>query len=401
MSEFRADRAAGKLPVANAKLYPGLTMSDTIKASDKSRLFVDLDGEVVVGYFPNYVGKITQSILTRVLGDLVRVCPPRVDRQKGDRRARKDSERCDDQSPTSETEDEDGIENQAEDEEDWVDVDEESDPDLQEDFAVLGNDDWCSDDVIAELQAELQGLATDEQESPLYARSLRPSSYYHAAGWYATGQEYKHPMKLSSQFRAAFKRICRAAMLRFLNARRELDSWIAHLVCILHWSLAKALKALRQRMRALGGDVGAAVTRSWSSLFPCTAVGFNRTTRRHRDSKGFRYGLDAICVLGAFNNGPLVFPELGLKFEWQPGCLGLFDGYDLVHEVEEWEGLFRLTLISFCRGSSWRGLKEPLDVEPPTLESVEARLQESIEDARSAGRDVQSRQTTRSRNSVD
>ncbi|KAG9100256.1 hypothetical protein FS749_015827 [Ceratobasidium sp. UAMH 11750] len=393
MSDFRADRQAGNLPISGATLYPGLTTSETYKASGKSRLFVDLNDEVVLGYFPNYVGKNTQSLLTNVLSELVRVCPPKLDKAKGDRRAaRADDYEGVTNPPATFDFDDEGIENQGEDDnDDWVDIDE-TDPDLRQDLIGLNDVDWSSKEVVSELKDELEGLAEEAQLASLHRSVLPPSSYYHSAGWFATGQEKKRPMTLSAQYRAAFKPRSRNAMTKFLIAKRELDTWIAHLVCIFHWSLGRALKVLRQLMRCLKGEVAVAVTKSWSSLFPCTAVGFNRTTRRHRDSKGFRFGLDAICVLGSFRNGPLVFPELGLNFEWVPGCLSLFDGYDLVHEVEEWEGLYRCTLISFCRSSSWRGLKLPLDVQPATLADMKTRLSDSIKDAKDAGEDVVSRQ---------
>ncbi|KAG8712531.1 hypothetical protein FRC08_014446 [Ceratobasidium sp. 394] len=199
MSEFRADRAAEKMSIADAKLYPGLTSLDTFKSSDKARLFVDLDDEIVFGHFPNYIGKVTQDILTGVLGDLVRVCPPRADRQKGDRRVRKGRSDSghDAKSPGSSnvgTEDpdeegEEGIENQDDEDEDWTYVDEEFDPELAADFEDLGSDNWSSGEAVDELAEDMEGLASDEQHSPLYRCNLPPSSYYHAAGWYATGQE--------------------------------------------------------------------------------------------------------------------------------------------------------------------------------------------------------------------
>ncbi|KAG8736069.1 hypothetical protein FRC10_009725 [Ceratobasidium sp. 414] len=85
-------------------------------------------------------------------------------------------------------------------------------------------------------------------------------------------------------------------------------------------------------MRQQPGAVGKAVAKAWGSVFPCTAVGFNRTTKVHWDSKGFRNGLDVIGVLGCFTGGNLKFQDINVTLEWGSGTLAAFDGYDLVHE---------------------------------------------------------------------
>jgi hypothetical protein len=192
-------------------------------------------------------------------------------------------------------------------------------------------------------------------------------------------------MNLSLQLRQALKsRSCQEA-LQFLKAKLELDHSVSHLTSILHWSLYQELKNLRSHMCRLPGSVQHAVNDGWASVFPCMAVGLNRTTRIHRDSQGFRNGLDIISVLGQFSDGHLNLPDLGLKFEWEPGCLGAFDGYDLAHSVEPWDGSHRVTVISFCRSSSWRRLKLPLEVSAPSLEEAKKNLASAIEDKAKAG----------------
>lgn len=207
-------------------------------------------------------------------------------------------------------------------------------------------------------------------------------------------------MNISSQLRQALKHRSRNATIRFLNAKLMFDRHISHLTSTLHWSLFRALKDLRSHMRRVPGPVGNSVTQAWASVFPCMAIGFNRTTGIHRDSNGFRNGLDMIGVLGRIDDGGfLCIPNLGLRFEWKPGCLGAFDGYDLAHEVEEWNGLYRVTIISFCRSSSWRGLQLPLKVSAPTLNQLTNNLEQSSGDKTAAG-NVITRRHKRNRSSV-
>ncbi|KAF8595560.1 hypothetical protein BDV93DRAFT_403007, partial [Ceratobasidium sp. AG-I] len=76
----------------------------------------------------------------------------------------------------------------------------------------------------------------------------------------------------------------------------------------------------------------------WTSPFPCFGFGINRQTLKHRDTSGLSGGMDVIGVLGDFTGGTLSLQDLNAEFEWRPGCLGAFDGYDLTHEVLGWEG---------------------------------------------------------------
>lgn len=195
-------------------------------------------------------------------------------------------------------------------------------------------------------------------------------------------------MDVASQFRQALKPGSHQATVRFLDAKVEFDERLSHLTAILHNSLFRSLKELRSGMRDLPGSVNEAVTHGWSSVFPCMAVGFNRTTKLHRDSKGIRNGLDIITVLGKFSGGHFHLPELGLRFEWLPGCMAAFDGYDLAHEVRDWDGTHRVTLISFCRGSSWRGLGLSSCITPPTLVDLRQNLQQAVADKEAAGKEV-------------
>jgi hypothetical protein len=73
-----------------------------------------------------------------------------------------------------------------------------------------------------------------------------------------------------------------------------------------------------------------------------------------------------------------------MEVEWQPGSLGAFDGYNLTHKVQEWQGAHRVTPISFCRGTTWKGLKVDSSVATPTLQEVKVRLEEAQQARRRA-----------------
>lgn len=151
---------------------------------------------------------------------------------------------------------------------------------------------------------------------------------------------------------------------------------------ILHPALSNNLKQLKDAMAEIPRPTSVVLANGWNSLFPCVGFGLNRQTSIHRDAKGFRGGLDVISVLGNFRNGHFRLQDLNVVMEWQPGCLGAFDGYDLTHEVLEWEGTHRITLISFCRSSTWRGLKVPYNVPHPTLAQLEQNMQKAAPQVR-------------------
>ncbi|KAG9086865.1 hypothetical protein FRC06_002846 [Ceratobasidium sp. 370] len=395
MEDFQRDRERNRIRLTGGGPYGGLK-PQTFTRQEGPRLLVDRNGVILVTYLPDYIGSGLQRLLLLSLGELVKVCKPRKDRKSGDRRA---NTACGGQTKEEEdVGDLQGIENQggeddSSEDEDWV---EESDDAV----SMSGSEDsdtsseWSDDTIDAVLQAgeEINALEEEETLDVLQRERLPPSSFYWAGGWYATGMENKRRMVMSSQLRAVLAPGSRAATLRHFAASRELNDRIRHLTHIIHNGLCTGLKGLRARMRRQPGVVGEAVAKAWSSVFPCAAVGFNRTTRVHRDSKGFRNGLDVIGVLGRFTGGNLKFQDINVTLEWGSGCLAAFDGYDLAHEVEPWEGHSRVTLISFCRSSSWRGLKLPLSVLAPKLEDLKANLEKSVRDKEEAAEAIRERQ---------
>lgn len=130
------------------------------------------------------------------------------------------------------------------------------------------------------------------------------------------------------------------------------------------------MRRLRAAMLKVRGPTKVVLENGWTSPFPCFGVGINRTTAKHRDTKGFSCGMDIIGVLGEFSGGLFKLQDLNVEMEWEPGCLGALDGYDLTHEVSEWEGSHRITLLSFCRSSTWRGLKTHPELSRPTVDEV-------------------------------
>jgi hypothetical protein len=128
-------------------------------------------------------------------------------------------------------------------------------------------------------------------------------------------------------------------------------------------------------MSAVKGPTQVALVNGWTSAFPCFGVGINRTTSLHRDTQGIRGGLDIIGLLGTFRKGgDMEFPDLNLRLEWTPGCLGAFDGYDFRHKVHHWTGGSRVALISFCRQATWSALGLDSTLARPTTRECEECL---------------------------
>jgi hypothetical protein len=177
------------------------------------------------------------------------------------------------------------------------------------------------------------------------------------------------PMGMSRHFCHILKYATNEA-IALLEAKRLYDRNIAFLLRIIHGTFFEDLANLRHAMVKVRGNTGTVLKNGWTSCFPCVAFGLNRQTPLHRDSKGCRGGLDIISVFGNFTGGHFRLQDLNVVAEWQPGCLGALDGYDLAHEVLQWEGTHRVTLISFCRGSAWRGLKVDRDISHPKLSKV-------------------------------
>jgi hypothetical protein len=174
-------------------------------------------------------------------------------------------------------------------------------------------------------------------------------------------------------------------MIDFLESKRLYDRTVAYLTGIIHRSLAESMKKVQDTIKTIKGPTGDILEHGWSSIFPCFAVGMNRASGMHRDSKGLSAGMDIIGVFGTFTSGgQLWLPDLNLEVEWTPGCLAAFDGYDLRHMVRRWDGGCRVALISFCRSSTWRGLGLSTRISRPEL----LQVQNDLEAARMARKEA-------------
>jgi hypothetical protein len=208
------------------------------------------------------------------------------------------------------------------------------------------------------------------------------------------------PMDMSLQFKESLRPDSSQEMIAFLEGKRLLDFQLAHLTDIIHDSLGRSMRKVKAAMLKVRGPTSTVLENGWTSCFPCFGVGINRQTGIHRDTKGFSAGMDIIGVLGEFSGGQggkFKLQDLNVVLEWVPRCLGAFDGYDLTHEVLEWEEGYRVTLISFCRRSTWKGLGLETDVSRPTLPHVQANLTVARDEYRAIGEESKKKHHTRKR----
>ncbi|KDN35630.1 hypothetical protein RSAG8_11425, partial [Rhizoctonia solani AG-8 WAC10335] len=390
MSHFMQDRGKGNIPMDLDHPYGELAKHKTrLKASDRPTLLVDLDDVVLFWYFPGFIGNGTQNLVLSRLAELVKVYPPEPDTGTGDRRSNAQ------QKPVASGQGGPVTRSMAQGRA----------PLPTEETILFPSESWSGDDE--ETCSEHFKGATTAQDPPeryeltdgpirlrnsgqeanpaqewlvepvedqlkaLHPTVVPPSAYYLSPGWYQTGMENKKPMAPSLHLRLGLREVCAQQMMDFLESKRLYDRQIAYLTDIIHRPLGESMRAVRAAMTAIKGPTGDILEHGWTSAFPCFAVGMNRASAMHRDSKGLSAGMDIIGVLGTFTSGgQLILPDLNLEVEWTPGCLAAFDGYDLRHLVERWDGGCRVALISFCRSSTWRGLKLTDNIPRPNLSQV-------------------------------
>ncbi|KAG9086136.1 hypothetical protein FRC07_013191 [Ceratobasidium sp. 392] len=340
MADFRRarDSSKGVKLVEGGPFGPLATSPTFIKMKDGPRLVVDLDGEIILTYLPGLIGKGLQvrahlfdqfvlqpdgpngqRMLQNALNTLVVSSSPAIDKSKGDRRS----------------------------------------------------------SVRTAAKACETGAANDPWPN-LTIKSLKPSAYYWSCGWFGTAQQNVSKITVAVPFRKVLSGQKAGEATAVLESKRIYDFVVRLLVFIIHQKLADSLEDLLRVLAEQEGLVGETTRNGWTSLFPCVAFAFNRETGKHRDSLGCRGGLDVIGVLGSFTGGPLKFQDLNMDVEWQPGCVGAFDGYDLTHEVQSWSGSRRIALISFCRAATWDGLKLTRHVSHPSLNSMEAATKNAL-----------------------
>ncbi|KAG8697903.1 hypothetical protein FRC08_006245 [Ceratobasidium sp. 394] len=322
MSELRRARdSTTGVRIEGGAAFSTLKNTPTVlRAADGPRLVADLDEEVIMIFLPGLIGKGLQTMIQDALNVVVARHPPSPDTKRRDRRS---------SAVTGEKIAVWGLENS------W--------PNLR-----LGN--------------------------------LPPSAYYWSAGWYGTGQENVGKLGVAAPFRDALNGQEEQEVAHTQEARRIYDHVVDILIKIVHDSLAGCTRDLLNRLKREPGEVGLVSRNGWTSSFPCVAFAFNRESRKHRDTGGFRHGMDVIGVLGSFEGGRLKFQDLNMQVDWNPGCVGAFPGYDLTHEVAPWHGSHRVALISFCRSSTWRGVHMQHNVAAPTV----SRMKMALDNAKAA-----------------
>ncbi|KAG9102122.1 hypothetical protein FS749_015705 [Ceratobasidium sp. UAMH 11750] len=403
ISDFEKMRNANKIPVQGGGPLKALGGVVTrLRAADGPAVVVDLDQMPILWYFPEFIGKGLRRNLLESLSELAKVYRPDPDSKTRDRRSNMQpgcppqylsnessgpvtrSKAAKGTAPSEETNpgqatDEDGTEDDVSSESNAETVHPANLPPLERYQEVDGDIRWSGSGGVERVPEHLHTAQTNDTDGPLDLALLEPFAYYLSPAWYQTGMQYKYAIQMSAHFRDALKEHCAQKTIRLLEAKRLYDYQLEYLTDIIHASLGTSMRKLREEcMAKVTGPAHVVLENGWTSAFPCFGIGVNRTSPLHRDSKGMRAGMDVIGVLGTFTEGgELNLEDAALEVEWVPGCLGAFDGYDFRHEVREWKGGSRVALISFCRKSTWDGLKLDPALSRPTLADVSTRLQEA------------------------
>lgn len=90
-------------------------------------------------------------------------------------------------------------------------------------------------------------------------------------------------------------------------------------------------------------------------LFEGRGVMYNRKTPLHQDKLDPHRGWAALLALGEFKTGgELSIPRLKLKVRYLPGDLILIRGRILPHEVLDWDGKQRISIVMFTHTDMWK-----------------------------------------------
>ncbi|KAG8691125.1 hypothetical protein FRC11_006610 [Ceratobasidium sp. 423] len=402
VSEYVQARERGQVPLQNGGPFQQLKFERTVlKASDGPRLVVDLDDVIVFFYFPRHIGKGMQINVLDKLADVLRLCAPDFDEHGRDRRgnpqaansARRElgkgvpnrqtrsqtaaaravvnlsvagtlplnqgEYRCGDSIPSPSEPGEGRFEKLV----------------LShrlKGFPAIGGQSALADVFLHRMEDIGPGYA-----GVLDRNVLLPSKIYLTPGWYGPGMYRVKEIAVAAKLREMMQDRCRQQTVNLLESKRIHDRNVTFLMGLIHPDLLEIMQRLQNKMGNLESATADVITQGWTSCFPCFGFGINRQTTLHRDSNGMRGGLDVIGVLGDFTGGDFHIQELNLVAEWGPGSLGALDGYDFSHEVKPWSGKYRVTMISFCRASTWDGLGVDRHLSRPTL----SRLTNNVHDA--------------------
>jgi hypothetical protein len=163
-----------------------------------------------------------------------------------------------------------------------------------------------------------------------------------------------------------------------MEGSQDINHQIRHLIDMIHPTLGNTLQRLQDCVKDLGSDCSTVLNENWSSQYMCQGFAFNRKTRLHRDSNGFRNTLEVLYLLGSFKDGHLRLQDLNMDVEWRPRDLCIFDGYTFAHEASDWNGDFRICCISFCRATTFTGLGVSVQMDPPKAASIPSSLRRPV-----------------------
>ncbi|RYO80996.1 hypothetical protein DL762_007366 [Monosporascus cannonballus] len=191
-----------------------------------------------------------------------------------------------------------------------------------------------ADELIRRQHPELDmGLATNPRE--LEERAI---CRVHYGSWGQQGHTNPEFIHLTPDTRLIMgwtERWLRAELLEevfphFRVGVLGLSSEVARFV-MRHLALKEYQDCL-ETFRGLPKPKRMAVSRpNWATLF---VLGINSFTRRHHGQNGIKNGLVSLIPMG----GDLLFPQLGVRLEYQPGGYVTFRGRELDHFVRDWKG---------------------------------------------------------------
>jgi hypothetical protein len=91
-------------------------------------------------------------------------------------------------------------------------------------------------------------------------------------------------------------------------------------------------------------------------LWEGRSLQFNQQTPLHPDSTDPPSYWVALVALGEFTKGQLFIPRSNLWLWYEPGTIILLRGHILPHEVEEFFGGQRVSIVHFTHESLWKAL---------------------------------------------
>ena len=102
------------------------------------------------------------------------------------------------------------------------------------------------------------------------------------------------------------------------------------------------------------------ILRLWSSPYSSYSIVSNRMSVVHRDNSSRPECFDMLLTLGNYDDGEIVFPNLGVRLRYNPGTLVALSGKLIQHGVEEVDG-DRVCLAFYMKDN----VHERLNVPPP------------------------------------